>query len=566
VVVIVVAWAAVVGLRMLHAVHQLEAGVTSAEAVRANLSTTDIEDGMAAPRLAEASAEFTDAHHEIDSPWMAPLHLLPYLGRQVRAADDLSGAAATVTTAGHTALLNVESVLTRPHASAPARAAAVNRLATTLSSLDRKVTGVDLGPSKDLLPTLAAKRNTFASDLVQLDAGLGKGTGAVDAVADLLDNHRTYLILSANNAEMRDGQGTPLQVGTVTSTGGQLTLGHFSATATLAGTKAAVPVAGELARLFPGRSLGSDYRNLGLSPQYELNAPTAAEMWRAQTGQAVAGVITIDVVALKDLLAVTGPVTVGGVTVNENNVEQDLFLTQYIGDTGNAANAARREAEGALAAAVFDAIQRPGLSLTGLATALDSAVNGRHLLAWSSVPAVESDWQASGAGGQLQRDDVLLGVSNLGPTKLDPYLVVKADLTLTPSSTASASATTRVTLTATFDDQAPTGLPLYVAGEGPGQPAPGTYTGLVTLDVPQSATGIEVKGAPLNSRGPDGPSNLDAVGIRLARGQSITVTWSFSLPGRRGSLRIDSSARVPPVSWTTPRLSFTDDATHTIAW
>ncbi len=560
---VLVIYGALSSLRLLQAAHHLERGETAITTVRAELTTADLTESKATPELHVAEAEFAEAHNEIHSSWLDPLHVVPYVGRQVDSLNALSGAAATVTQLGSTALSRVQSLLSAPHHTPAERAVVVRNLASVIDGLNSRVERISLGPSKALLPIIATKRNTFVTDLNKLRAGLNKGQAAADAIATLLDNDQRYLIFTANNAEMRDGSGMFLQAGTVTTDDGRLTLGGFHSTAELASPTPLTPISGDLAARWGALSPNADYRNLGLSPQFELNAPVAAAMWKAQTGQKVDGVLTVDVAALQDLLAVTGPVSAGGVTIDAADVQHYLFVTQYVGVTGNAAtNETRRQELGLLAEGVFRAIQGGGVSLTHLASALDQAVDGRHILAWSADPTTEADWVTAGASGQLGPDDVLLGTINKGVNKLDPYQQVTARLRLSPH-----GKDTEVQISATVHNDTPPGLPPYtVGGATPASPVD-YYTGALALDLPKSAGDVTERGGTgVVAIGADGPSNVLAVGVQVAPGATKTVTWDFLVLGHHGSLRIDPSARVPPVTWTVPGGGFTDATAHTVRW
>jgi hypothetical protein len=563
IVVVLVAYGALSGYRLLTAVHQLQRGVDSVQQVRGELSTSDIENGAAGPDLRAASVQFAQAHRSIGGSLLAPLRVLPYVGRQITSLNDLSGAAATITSVGHHTLVQAQHLFAAPHATPAERTTVIRRLAGVVTTLNQQVDRIDLGPSDALLPVLAEKRNVFVRDLNQLHTGLVKGTGAANAVADLLDGNRTYLLLTANNAEMRDGSGMFLQAGTLTTTDGRITLGGFRSTQELASPTPVVTVTGDLEARW-GRELpGADFRALGLSPQFELNAPVAAALWKKETGQTVDGVLTIDVAALKGLLAVTGPVSAGGTTITSANVEQTLFVNQYAGVADSASNETRREELGALGDAVFVALQKPGVPLAKVASALDNAVNGRHILAWSNHPAVQHDWQMAGVSGQLGHSDLLLGLSNKGANKLDPYQDLTASLSFSPFGR-NTEVTLRASLTNTVKTTAD--LPPYTVGGEPGSP-PYYYTGIFTLDVPGSAGDLRLGGhRSLVAYGPDGPSTVAATEVQAAPGASVTVTWTFLLAGHHGSLQIDPSARVPPVSWSAPGRRFSDDTAHTVTW
>lgn len=554
------------GLRLAEAAHRLQLGVAAVEGTRSQLNSADLTNASAArdasAGLQRSARDFAQAHSEVNSPWLGPLHVLPFVNRQVESIDAMSGAAATVTTAGSHSLSQVQALLDQPHHQPAQRATLARQLSSDIGSLSATIDKVDLGPTDALLPVLASKRNTFAQDLAQVQTVLNRTNGAAAAAADLLTGQRTYLVLTANNAEMRDGSATALQAGTLSTDDGSLTLSNFQSTQELASPTPLVPITGDLVARWGAMAPNEDYRNLGLSPQFELNAPVAAAMWQAQTGQHVDGVLTVDVVALKDLLAVTGPVSAGGTTIDADNVEQYLFVTQYDGVTTDAANSARRDELGQLASAVFTALQQRDVSGGQLVKALAEAVNGRHILAWSSQPAIEADWTAAGANGQLGPNDLLLGTINKGVNKLDPYQQIDAHLTTTP-----AGGDTRVTITATLHNHTPSGLPSYAAGGAVANSPVGYYTGALSLDVPKYAGDVRATGGDgVVAVGADGPSNVLAESVKVPPGGSATVTWTFLLVGHHGSLQVDPSARVPAVEWSTPGATFTDATTHTVSW
>ncbi|MDQ2754476.1 MAG: DUF4012 domain-containing protein [Actinomycetota bacterium] len=560
-VVIIAAWGAYSGWSLLRAAHRLQAGVAATDTVRGEVSTEDLANNRPAPDLARAHQDFQSAHRLIDSAWLQPLRLLPFFGRQVRSASSLSGAAEAVTAAGQDALSQAHGLLGAPRQTPAQRSVVIHQLSGTVSTLDTRLSRVSLGPNSGLLSVLRTKRATFADDLAKLRAGLDKAVGATTALTDFLDGPRTYLVLAANNAEMRDGSGMFLEVGTVTTDNGKLTLGPFTSSGDLILPQPLVPATGDLGARWGFEHPNQEWRNLGLSPQFDANAALAAAMWQASRGQHVDGVLALDVQALRDLLTVTGPITVNGTTVGADGVQQLLLKDQYVGLSADApANGARHEQLGQLASATFDAIQAPGTSLPQLATQVTAAVGGRHLLVWAADPKVQAAWEAAGAAGQLGAHDLLLGIDNQGANKLDPYLQVKSHLTLTP---AAGDTTARVEVTIT--NATPPGLSPYAAGVN--YPPPGTYVGTVALDFPKSAGQAQVTGShQVVAAGSDYGADVLAVGEKVLPGQSVTLTFQFVLAGVHGQLRIAPSARLPATSWDAPGTSFTDDFARTVQW
>ena len=119
-------------------------------------------------------------------------------------------------------------------------------------------------------------------------------------------------MLAANNSEMRVGSGTFLQIGLLTIDHGSLKLDAMRSFSDYPVPKGEVPLTGDFADRWGFLEPNTEWRNLGSSPQFPSQAELASGMWKAATGKPVDGVLALDVVALKDLLAATGPVRLDG--------------------------------------------------------------------------------------------------------------------------------------------------------------------------------------------------------------------------------------------------------------
>jgi hypothetical protein len=570
-VILVLAWAAVVADHVLRAEMQLRTGIAAAQRVRSELSSKDIAADTAQTDLGIAAHDFTVAHAEVSSAWLDPLHVVPILRTQVRSVEDLTGAAATVTEAGKATLATAHTILHAPPTTPAARTVDLHRLATAVAALEQRVAGVSLGPDRQLFAPLARRRDTFADDLATLQSGLLRARGATAALADVLAGPRTYLLVATNNAEMRAGSGMMLEAGSVTFNKGNLTLGAFGPTSSLVVPSSKVVATGDLAARWGYEHPTLDFRDLLLSPQFPPNAALAARMWRERTGQTVDGVATVDVAAVADLLAVTGPISLNGTTYTASNVAGQLLIEQYVGLNSDAANAARHEQLGELAALVLDSVEHSTSSLTALAQAFDDAANGRHIQVWAATPRIEADWTAAGVGGAVSGDDVLLSLLNQGANKLDPYQQVTATMRTRPVEPADGQAETRVTVRVTIHNKTPTGLSDYAAGGYPGDPPARQYTGAVALDFPTDAGDDRASGGDVVAAGPDYGSQVVAIAVAVPAGQSHTVTFSFTVLGASGDLRVLASARLPPTEWYFrpaggTSLHFDDSSSHTVMW
>ena len=564
--VVVVAWAAWCALSLARAASAVRRGSDAIDHVRSELKPEQLTSETAIPPLQTAESEFGRAHSLTSSVALAPLRLLPFVGRQVRSVDALSAAAERVSRVGIDAIQQAKPILAASSSTPEARLALLRRLAVVADQANAQLKNVNLGPSKGLIGPLSSRRRQFSSDLTRAVNGLSQAGAATHAMIDLLGTPRNYLLLAANNAEMRDGSGMFLEAGAIMTDGnGKFTLGSIGSTTDLLLPPPGVPMFGDLAARWGFLHPNQEWRNLGLTPRFDPNAELASRMWPAKTGQHIDGVLAMDVGALQSVLAVTGPVNAEGTTVSAATVEQFLLHDQYQSVPANDtdAEAQRREKLGALAFATLDAVENANVSLVKLAPALAQAAAGRHILAWSGTPAVEQDWADAGAAGRLTPSDLLLGISNRGGNKLDPFLAVSAKLTLKPDATG-----TDVEVAVTMANTTPPGLPTYVTGLGTKDAAPGDYEGFVTLNFPARAGNDSMVGnPPAVAAGPDGPFSLVlSTQVVVKPGASGQVTFRFRLAGRHGTLTVQPSARIPATNWQAPKQTFTDATSHSVSW
>ena len=399
---------------------------------------------------------------------------------------------------------------------------------------------------------------------------LEHAAGVASATAEILQGPQKYLLLMANNAEMRAGSGNFLELATLSTQDGHIQLSGVTPTADIAVPAGKVTPTGDLEARWGWVKPGRDWRNLGFTPQFDVNGPLAAQMWQAETGQQVDGVLAVDVEALHQFLKVTGPVMLpDGSTVDAANVVQLLAHDQYVGivdnPTGTAATAesAREERLGSIAHAVIDALQGESLDLRTLANAMTAVTQGRHLLAWSSEKSAEQAWVEGGVAGELSPDSLLTAVVNQGGNKLDPYLDVTSSLSLHTS-----VSRTAVTLTVRLDNHAPPGQSQFIAGPYPGLGAVyGEYRGLLAVNVPGYASDLHIDGnPPLDALGGEGPTLVIATPIDVKEGASEQVILRFTLLQAHGEMRVVPSARLTPETWKIQGRTTTDASPFSVRW
>jgi len=559
-------WSAAVAIDLLLAARHVRQGANQVQAAKATLSANGLISGTPLAPLRSAEGSFSSAHGLLASPLLWPVDVLPVLGRQLRSVRDLALAAGQVCRIGVTTVNRSQKLLKLPHTAGPDRIRALEQLSQLASSTHGALSRVDLGPSQALVGALARQRSKFSNELSQVQTTLARTSAAATAAASILQGPQTYLLLTGNNAEMRAGSGAFLEAGTVTTSGGELHLNAMVPTTALTLPKGAVPVGGDLQARWGFLLPGVDWRNLGLTPQFDVNGALAAAMWKARTGQVVDGVLTLDVNGLEELLNVTGPVaTADGTVVSATNVNQLLLHDQYAGEGYNAIStqAARVDELGALASAMMHALETRPLGLHAMVDALSSATSGRHLLLWTADPATEGVWRSTGVSGQLTGSSLVSDVINRGGNKLDQYLSISTDLHLV-----SHASRTSAIMTVTLANHTPPGQSEYIAGPYPGLATKyGEYVGIDTVNLPNDVRGLAVgPGESVAVDGQEGPTLLAGVNVDLLPGATRQLTFSFWFPQAHGSFTVVPSARTVPENWTVNGKAFTDATAHVVTW
>jgi hypothetical protein len=561
----VVSAAVVCALGLLHASH----GMGDISDAKAQLSASDVVARSATVPLRKAMQQFDLASGLLHSPLLAPLDIVPVIGRQLRSVQDLSSASAQVARIGIGAIGAAHGVLSAPHTSGPQRVFALRTLSTLARHTDRQLAHIDTGPAHALLPGLDTKHDTFVRELADVRARLEHATGVASTMADILQGPQTYLLVMANNAEMRAGSGDFLEVGVLSTHDGHLSLSSVTPTATIPVAAGLVSARGDLEARWGWLKPGRDWRNLGYTPQFDVNAPLAAQMWQAETGQHVDGVMVVDIEALQQFLDVTGPVTLAdGSVVGPSDVVQLLAHDQYEGlsdavNGPNALEASREERLGSLARATLNALQDESLDLRSLANAVTAATEGRHLLAWSAQPSAESAWVEAGVAGRLSPSSLLTAVVNQAGNKLDQYLGVDVGLQLRSRQSA-----TDAVLTVELHNRTPPGQSQFIAGPYPGLGTVyGEYRGLLALNVPGYAAKPRIDGDPvIDALGAEGPTWVIATPVDVKAGQSQRIVVRFTLPGAHGQMTVVPTARLNPVTWSYEGTTGTDSTTFFVSW
>ena len=385
---IVVIWTALAGLQLLHAREHAQDGLDLLRQTQSDLGPAELIRGKGLDRMRAARSEFDQASTAASSPLLTPFKVLPFVGRQVRSVDTLASSAAKVVHVGVATMEASTAQLATKTEAGPDRVQLIERLGGIAKDARGELADVSLGPSQALIGPLASARKSFAEELGKVRKAMVDVDDASTGLAQMAQGPSKYLVLAANNAEMRAGSGMLLSAGTLTMADGRFQLGPMTDTAELAVPPGLVPVSGDLAARWGWVQPNEEWRYLAMSPDFEKTAALAAQMWKAKTGEDVDGVLALDPIALQGLVAASGPVQVGPKLITKDNVVKEILLQQYLdfavdpndGNSGQAGTAIRHERSSDIARAIVDQLDHSGWDTADLVDDLRGAAEGRHVL------------------------------------------------------------------------------------------------------------------------------------------------------------------------------------------
>jgi hypothetical protein len=491
--------------------------------------------------FAGAARQLDRAERLLDGPWLAPARAVPVVAGNLDAARGLVAAAHDLAADGSRFAASVDPRGLRvrgarvPIASVRASVAPLEALARSVSRAESEVRSLDdrmlvgpvartVGRARSALAAAAADTQHAAAAARIAPAVFG-GAGA-----------RRYLVIAQNPAEARATGGIPGSFGLLDARSGTLSLADLVPVETLnaaarAASMPAVVAPDEYQRRYARFEPHLWWENTTMSPDFPTVASVMAQQYRAQFGTEVDGVVSLDPIALRGLLHLTGLVHVDGwpSPVTAGNVVSVLLRDQYARFTDGRE---RKLFLGRVTSAVWHAMERADLgSPTRLAATLGPVAAQRHLMVWLARPGEQRVVHDLGFGGgapPATGDAFFATVQNAAGTKLDLYMsrTLRYDVTLTP--VRSGHAELRAEAVVELANRAPRELPAFVAVGGAGVPE-GALRSYVSL-----YSALDLHRARLDGR----PVGLEA-GRELGRRSYSTF---LSVP-RGGRVRLGMTLR-----------------------
>lgn len=526
------------------------------------LELDNLDDGLV-PTIERAAGRLHRADRTADrSPFLSALSVVPGLHDQVQGIRDLTDVGDRLGRTGLTSAVAIDRVLQQAGGDASKRVTLLDTVLQQLDLVEAEIGQVHVGADGRLISPLAHARSKVVHELESAPDRLDEARFYVGGLRRLLAGPSRYLLLGANNAEMRGGAGMPLSGGVVTIRDGDIDFGEFQQLSGMQLGEPDVRFPESWRNTYYRWRFGRSYLETAASPNFAVTGPMYQAMAPNGPFGAVDGVLEVDAVALRSLLSAIGPVQMDGVTYDETNVEQKILSQNYLdfatigGDRAN-----RVELQSALAKKIFEEFKARDVPIAKLALALRQAAVGRHLIAHSTDPAVQTLWESIGADGSLNPFGLMVTVQNVAANKLDWYIDPKVTLNVLKA----LDGTWKGRLTVTVANPQVDKSSPQVDGTYDGLTG-GTHRTMVAVYLPQGAYDISSPDRDLTEEGPDPPLHMAAARFEIPRGETERVSFEFSLPEEWTGALILPSGRVRPVEYDINGVTVTDAAPTPVFW
>jgi hypothetical protein len=404
------------------------------------------------------------------------------------------------------------------------------------------------GTESDLWGPLGQVRRRLDRDATETSTRLVEAANAMEAARTFLggDGDRRYLVAIQNNAEMRD-QGMVLSYATLRLTDGRPVFERSGSILELQLERPApTPIPAGTQEVFGAIRPTQLWQSVNATADFAWSGRAMSDMYLQATGEAVDGVVAIDVPGLASLLRVLGTVQLEGIEepLSADNLGRILLHDLYQGLLPDDDAVARRGQLNEVTRVVTERLTGGAGDVVGLASELGKVAAGGHLRLWSAAPREEQVFERTGLGGGPATKDAdrtfHLAVENRTSTKLDYFVKPSVHQEVRLSDDGDATVRTTVVL----HNQAPEGAePSYQLGPDQFTSRPGEYIAWVLLWAP---AGSQQRGGVVES----GLNLVQAI-TTVHAGERVEGTFETKIPDAvrdgRLTLRLVPQPRLTPV-------------------
>lgn len=376
-------------------------------------------------------------------PFRALFHGLawvPYYGETLRSVPELLLASRELTALASegTALVTSNQVAAKQSELIPSLLKTLTTAQPQISSMiqhaETAQQALQAVPVAKLQPLSLGKRITQITSVLPVMTAALRTTPVLPALLGM-ETPRTYLILVQNNHELRATGGFISAVGKVKLEKAQIRELQFKDSYTYWRSDVNYPPAPDPMQRYMNIQL-LPLRDANWSPDLPTTAQLVKSLYAQETGDKVAGIVTIDLRAAQLLVEALGSLHVEGVATpinGDNFIEQVKFLWAKplgVNDTKEVGGSEwwkqRKGFMPLLAQAALQRVQAGGVSYFALFEHVQKALNERAIQIWLGEPVAAQQLAALGWDGSLQpkanTDFLALVETNMGYNKVNAVL------------------------------------------------------------------------------------------------------------------------------------------------
>ena len=409
--------------------------------------------------------------------------------------------------------------------------APVTRAEQALAVADDRLAGED--PSGFVM-RLREQYRDLAGTVRDTHRALSSAATALDVLPAMLgaEGPRNYLLVFQNNAEIRATGGLPGSVALITTDDGRIELGRQVAGNSLSSPTSSILPLSEAEDALFADLIGRYFVNANLTPDFPRTSELMRAWWEGSYPEQVDGVLSVDPVALSFILAVTGPVEVGGVSLDADNVVDELLHGVYLRYEDPAEQDAFFQQ---VARTAFEQVLSGADDPQALVRALGRAADQSRLYVHSFDPDEQAALAGTAVAGELvtaPTDDpqVTVALNDSTGAKMSYFLRYDVDVQPTSCGDGVQSYTGSAVLESTAPADAAS-LPDYITGGGLLGAPPGTEFVNVNLFAPAggSVTDLRVNAQRIEPAVIDYDGRpTDTVAVQLEPGQKVRVGWRMT--------------------------------------
>lgn len=545
--VVVVLAAAWVGWRAWQVNRDLNEAVDAVDDLRTSAEAGDT-DGMqdAIDRLADASEAADD---RTSGPTWSLLGRLPALGDDAQGVELVSSVVHDLAVDGAEPLVEVSQTLDEllprdGQVSIDGVTALQAPVAQAEQALADAETALAAQDPRDFVMRLRDRYRELAGTVRDTHAAMSSASTALQVLPTMLggDDPRNYLLVFQNNAEIRATGGLPGAVILVRADQGRIELADQVAGNTLSAPRSILPLSAAEKTLF-GDFLGRFFINANVTPDFPRTAELMRAWWESEYPQEIDGVLSIDPVALSFILAVTGPVDAGGVSLTADNVVDELLHQVYLRYEDPAEQDAFFQD---VARTTFERVLAGAPDPQALVRAFARGADQARLYVHSFDEDEQSVLDGTAVAGELVTDpasdpQVTVALNDSTQAKMSYFLRYDVDV----EATSCAEGVQTYTGSAVLRSEAPADaatLPDYVTGADSAGADPGSQFLNMQIFAPAggSLDGLRVNAQKIPPAVVDFDGRpADYVQIQLDPGQTVRVSWRMtSGAGQTGATEV----------------------------